>query len=65
MGLFETVAITDLKFRLIVGPAAVVFAFSMVAGVHFYGEEPGLIIGIVTGFGLAVMVAYGIDKILP
>ena len=60
MGLFEKIAVIDLKLQLSLIPAAVVFAASVFVGAALIGEEwafwASVAVGIIFGVTIAVVV---------
>lgn len=65
MGLFEKIAVTDLKFRTILVPFGLLCAWGMVLGHWWLGPPNGITYGAVVGAVLGVLAAYGTWKLLP
>lgn len=65
MGIFEKVAVIDLKVKLTLLFAGPVFAISTVVGMVLIDPDTGLLIGGALGLVLAAIVAYIVWHRLP
>ncbi|OIB58632.1 hypothetical protein [Natrialba sp. SSL1] len=64
MGLFERIAVTDLQFRLILGTAAVGYAWTLIGVVRIVGQDGGVRLGSLAGLVVAAGLGYGVYRLL-